>query len=180
LLRATVLVETKGETARPSDAAFDQLERVEVSGLTRCHESRLLSEAAAEAAKDLGELRNRYAHARGKNPPADAREAVRLLDALVTDTVSVMKKLGLPDESPEGAPRKSHRPGGHPDPCSISLRRQRKTSRSRGTVAWRRDAQVQDVPRGFYAFPSKMDKKWTSSPLSEPAVPLTYCWSWWS
>ena len=105
MFRASVLVDIKGKTERPSDGAFDQLERVEVSGLTRfLNESHLLSNAAAKAAKDLGELRNGYAHARGKNPPADAREAVRLLDALVTVTVSVMKNLGLPAEPPDGGP----------------------------------------------------------------------------
>lgn len=105
MFRASVLVDIKGKTERPSDGAFDQLERVEISGLTRfLNESQLLSNAAAKAAKELSELRNGYAHARGRNPPADARDAVRLLDALVTDTVSVMKNLGLPAEAPGVGP----------------------------------------------------------------------------
>jgi hypothetical protein len=98
LLRTAVLVEKAGETHRPSDAAFDQLEYVEVSGLTRfLKESGLLSGEAMKATLALGTLRNKYAHARGKNPPADAIEALKLLDALIADTVAVWKNLPQPE-----------------------------------------------------------------------------------
>ena len=69
VFRASVLVERNGRSERPDENAFDQIERVEVSALTNfLWKSSLLSDDAASAAKKLGELRNSYAHARGKNP----------------------------------------------------------------------------------------------------------------
>lgn len=105
LLRASVLVESAGNTHRPDDDAFNQLERVETSGITRfLNKAGLLSDASAKAAKALGELRNDYAHARGKDAPADARKAILLLDELVGGTVSVLPKLGVVAAAPAPAP----------------------------------------------------------------------------
>lgn len=82
----------------PSEAAFDQLERVEVGGLVRfCKEAGLLCAGSARAAADLGELRNKYAHARGKQPKEDALAAIKLLHAIVEDTVSVFKEYDIKD-----------------------------------------------------------------------------------
>jgi len=96
--RAAVRVEKDGTAQRPTEAAFDQLERVEVSGIVRfLKEAGLLGDAAAKAAKNLGELRNDHAHARGKDPEADAVKAITWLHAVVEDTVSVFKHFDIKD-----------------------------------------------------------------------------------
>ena len=51
----------------------------------------MISDEAAKAADKLGQLRNGYAHARGKDAPKDAIKAIKLLHVLVEDTVSVFK-----------------------------------------------------------------------------------------
>ena len=92
VMRASVLVEREGHAHRPKEAAFDQLERVEVSGIVRfLKDAELLSDEAAKACGELGILRNRYAHARGKDPEKDAIEAIRQLHTLVEGTVSLFK-----------------------------------------------------------------------------------------
>ena len=92
VMRASVLVEREGHAHRPKDAAFDQLERVEVSGIVRfLKDAELLSDKAAEASGKLDGLRNKYAHARGKDPEKDALEAIKQLHTLVEGTVSVFK-----------------------------------------------------------------------------------------
>jgi hypothetical protein len=48
-----------------------------------------LSERGLKAADDLGQLRNKYAHARGKSSEADALRAMNLLHTLVEETVHV-------------------------------------------------------------------------------------------
>ena len=91
-LRASVLVKKGDKIQSPESKAFDQFERVDVSGIARfLNSAGILSDEAAKAAKDLGELRNSYAHARGENPEADAVNAIKLLHALIDDTVSVFK-----------------------------------------------------------------------------------------
>jgi hypothetical protein len=98
VLRAAVLVEKEGKAQRPDDKAFDQLERVEVGGIARfLTEAGLLSEEAGKAAADLGQLRNAYAHARGKNPEYDATKAITWLHAVVENTVSVFKNHEMKD-----------------------------------------------------------------------------------
>ena len=95
-LRASVLVQKKGSASIPSDQAFDQFERVEVNGIVRfLKEADILSADAARAAEDLSQLRNKYAHARGKASPDDAIKSVKLLHILVEDTVSVFKDLEI-------------------------------------------------------------------------------------
>lgn len=91
-LRAVVAVEKDGTLTRPTPKAFDQLERVDASGIVRfLKEAGILSDEAAKASADLGELRNKYAHARGKAAKQDAVEAIRLVQKLVDDTVSMFK-----------------------------------------------------------------------------------------
>lgn len=98
IFRASVLVERNGTTARPSAGALDQFERVEINGIVRfLKETELLSADAAKAADGLGQLRNQYAHARGKKPDADALEAIKLLHTLVEGTVSVFKNFAIKD-----------------------------------------------------------------------------------
>ena len=45
----------------------------------------------------LGELRNKYAHARGQASKRDAVKAITLLQTLVDDTVSVFKDFEIKD-----------------------------------------------------------------------------------
>ena len=98
VLRASVLVEKDGKPQRPADVAFDQLERVEVNGIVRfLKEAELLSADSAKAARTLGELRNQYAHARGKKPQRDALKAIKLLHTLVEGTVSMFKDFEIKD-----------------------------------------------------------------------------------
>jgi hypothetical protein len=88
--RASVLLQRAGPPQRPSDAALDQLERIEMSGIVHfLKEAELLSAEAAKAAESLGQLRNQYAHARGKTPQPDALKAIKLLHTLVEATVAV-------------------------------------------------------------------------------------------
>jgi hypothetical protein len=92
VLRASVLIERDGNVEHPSDAAFDQMEYVDARGIVQfLRRAQLLDDDAAKAAIGLGELRNRYAHARGKKPAEDALEAIKLLDAIVSGTVSALK-----------------------------------------------------------------------------------------
>jgi hypothetical protein len=92
LFRSSILVEKNGQVRRPDEVAFNQFEHIEVSGIVRfLGNAELLSNEAIKAAVKLGELRNRYAHARGQDPQKDALDAIRLLHALVEDTVSVFK-----------------------------------------------------------------------------------------
>ena len=74
LLRASVLIQKSGVPTIPTAKAFDQFERVEISGIVRfLKEAEVLSGDAAKAATDLLQIRNDYAHARGKASKEDAR-----------------------------------------------------------------------------------------------------------
>jgi len=98
VLRASVLVQKLGLAKIPSEKAFDQFERVEVNGIVRfLKEADVLSAEAAKAAKDLAEIRNDYAHARGKASNVDAIKAIKLLHVLVEDTVSMFKDFEIKD-----------------------------------------------------------------------------------
>jgi hypothetical protein len=88
LLRGSLLVGSGEEASRPSDVAFNQLERVEVSGIVGfLKEAGLLSGDGAKASRKLGELRNAYAHARGRDPKADAVKALTYLQAILEATM---------------------------------------------------------------------------------------------
>ena len=107
LLRASVHVQgADGKVLRPASEAFDQLERVDASALVRFLKAAgLIDDACKKAALDLGELRNKYAHARVKGQPQDAAAAIGLLQTLVEATVSVfrdfeLKPGGLTPKSP--------------------------------------------------------------------------------
>ncbi|MDD5734561.1 MAG: hypothetical protein PHQ39_03720 [Methanothrix soehngenii] len=96
VLRNSVSIEKDEKNQRPSEAAFDQLERVEVFGIVNfLNEAGLLSKDAATAARELGALRNAYAHSRGKDSEKDAIEAIKYLHAIVEDTVSIFKGFDL-------------------------------------------------------------------------------------
>ena len=82
----------------PESTAFDQFERVDVSSIIRfLKEAGILSKEAAKAAKDLIELRNDYAHARGKDRKKHAKEAIQRLHTLIEDTVSAFKDFEIKD-----------------------------------------------------------------------------------
>ncbi|MBI3960906.1 MAG: hypothetical protein HY328_19010 [Chloroflexi bacterium] len=98
VFRTSVLIQKGGLAQLPSDTAFDQLERVEVNGIIRfLKEADLLGAEAAKAGDSLSQLRNQYAHARGKAPQSDALKAIKLLHTLVEDTVSVFKEFEIRD-----------------------------------------------------------------------------------
>ena len=98
VLRASVRLEKDGVIHIPQDKAFDQLEYVEVAGIIRfLKEAELIAANPAKAAEDLGKLRNRYAHARGKNPDRDALEAIKLLHSLIEGTVSMFNEFEIKD-----------------------------------------------------------------------------------
>lgn len=97
-LRATVLVAKDGRAETPGDVAFDQLERVESMGLVGFLEKAgVLEPDAAKAARKIVELRNAYAHARGKNPDADAGKAIAHLQTIVEGTVSMFRDFEIRD-----------------------------------------------------------------------------------
>jgi hypothetical protein len=97
-LRESTLVSIDGAATRPSEEAFDQLERVDVSAIVRfLNKAKLLTDEAKRAAEDLVVLRNQYAHARGKNPQRDALEAIRRLHVLLEGTVSILKDYQIVD-----------------------------------------------------------------------------------
>ncbi len=92
LLRHSVLVTGGGQTRQPTDEAFDQLERVDSSAIVRfVNKTGLLSDRARRAADNLIQLRNKYAHARGTSPQADALDAIKQLHDVVEGTVSLLR-----------------------------------------------------------------------------------------
>lgn len=98
LLRASVFVQKDSQITRPMDAAFDGLDylgaRNLVEFLGKCA---VLEDDAQKAAWKLQALRNRYAHAKGEKPEADAINAIKLLHVIVEDTVSVFRKFEMKD-----------------------------------------------------------------------------------
>lgn len=91
-LRAAIHVQTRTGTVRPSETAFDQLEHVDIASLTRFISAcGIISDDTQRAADKLVQIRNKYAHARGKNPQSDALKAIEHLHAIVDGTVSVFK-----------------------------------------------------------------------------------------
>jgi hypothetical protein len=92
LLRQSVLVLDEEQTKQPSDEAFDQLERVDSSAIIRfVNKAGLLNDGARKAAEYLIQLRNKYAHARGTSPKADALDAIKHLHDVVEGTVSLLR-----------------------------------------------------------------------------------------
>jgi hypothetical protein len=92
LMRASVLVQTSSGPQTPPTVAFDQLERIQISGVIRfLNEANLLSEEAKNAAIGLTEMRNKYAHARGMSPQSDSLKAIEQLHLMVENTVSMFK-----------------------------------------------------------------------------------------
>jgi len=98
MLRESTLVSIDGTAERPSEEAFDQFERADVSAIVRfLNKAKLLTDEAKKAAEDLVGLRNQYAHARGKNPQRDALEAIKNLHVLLEGTVSILKDYQIVD-----------------------------------------------------------------------------------
>ena len=93
ILRGSVLVRSgTTEATQPDTKAFDQFERIDVSGLARfLLEANIIEKAAWEALDALFQLRNKYAHARGKAAEADALKAINHLHTFVDLTTSVLK-----------------------------------------------------------------------------------------
>jgi len=94
-LRAAVLIKKGNQVRSPDSTAFDQFERLDVSSIARfLNKAELLSDRAFKAADSLGQLRNSYVHARGKDPKEDAISAIKMLHMLIEDTVSIFKDFG--------------------------------------------------------------------------------------
>lgn len=108
VFRKSVLIRKNGNIERPTEVVFDQMERVEAIRFTDfLAKAGLLEAAAVEAVRKLAELRNKYAHARGKNPQADAADAIKMLHTLVDGTVSVFKDFEIKEGRfvPKAPPR---------------------------------------------------------------------------
>lgn len=98
IVRHSVSINANGNLSTPTPKAFDQLEHVDIRSLINfCAECGLLPEKAKSAAGKLGELRNKYAHARGPNPEVDALRAVGFLHEVIDQTVSVFKMFDMRD-----------------------------------------------------------------------------------
>jgi hypothetical protein len=96
VLRTHVMIEKDGKTISPDADAFDKLEYIDISKIVEfLRATELLSEDAAKAATDLIRIRNKYAHARGKNENDDALKAIKYLHKIVDDTVSIFKGIDL-------------------------------------------------------------------------------------
>jgi hypothetical protein len=91
LLRQTIMIsKDEGDPVKPTDKAFDQLERVDMGSLVRfCKETALFDHPTSDAVTALYELRNRYAHGRGRDAPRDSLRAIGLVHLLVEATVSI-------------------------------------------------------------------------------------------
>jgi len=94
-LRAAVLIKKGNQVRSPDSTSFDQFEHLDVSSIARfLNKAELLSDRAFKAADSLGQLRNSYVHARGKDPKEDAISAIKMLHMLIEDTVSIFKDFG--------------------------------------------------------------------------------------
>ena len=91
VLRQTIMISKDDrDPVKPTDKALDQLERVDMSSLVRfCKETGLVDHPTSDAVVALYELRNRYAHGRGKDAAKDSLRAIVLVHRLVEATVSI-------------------------------------------------------------------------------------------
>lgn len=90
VIRAVVMVRRGDEAKTPSESAFTQLERIDSRSLIQfLRQTGTFTDKVKKAAIDLGDLRNNYAHARGKNPEADALTAIKLLHEIVDSTIAM-------------------------------------------------------------------------------------------
>jgi hypothetical protein len=97
--RASILTYKAGTAIIPPEEAFEQFERVDVSGISRfLKKAGVLTEEGEKAAHKLSELRNGYAHARGKEPATDAVTAIKHLHELIESTVSVFKDFEITEK----------------------------------------------------------------------------------
>ncbi len=101
LLRQTIMIsKDDGEFVKPTDSAFDQLERVDMSSLVKfCKETGLINPETSTAVTSLYELRNKYAHGRGKNAAKDSLKAIDWVHELVEATVSIKSEFEFVDGS---------------------------------------------------------------------------------
>ena len=91
-LRRSLMVRGAEGIAQPTEDAFEQLERVDTRSLTAfLLKTGAIDSDTSAAARRLADLRNDYAHARGKAPEQDAEKAIRELHTVVYGTVSVFQ-----------------------------------------------------------------------------------------
>lgn len=92
IMRNNVYTVDENVVSKPSDKAFDQLERVDIRSITNfLAEAKLIELDVKTAAINLSDLRNQYVHARGQNPEKDALKAITHLQKIVDETVSILK-----------------------------------------------------------------------------------------
>ena len=107
VLRAALRIVVGAAVQVPSAAALDRLEYVEVSAIARfLSRVGLITDDGEKAAERLQQLRNAYAHARGKDPQGDALQAIKKLHELIEGSVSVFKTYDIRDGKlvPKAAP----------------------------------------------------------------------------
>jgi hypothetical protein len=88
--KASLRVEVDGSVKMADNDARIELEGVGAKAISLfLIHAGVLDSSLKKPLRELGELRNAYAHASGKNPQADAEAAMRHLHAIVNRTVSV-------------------------------------------------------------------------------------------
>lgn len=92
LLRISLLLRKKDKWTFPSDEQAALIDRIEINDIRELLiKSEVIEERLRKPFQKLSELRNKYAHATGKNPQVDAKLAIDYLHEIVEGTVSVFK-----------------------------------------------------------------------------------------
>lgn len=92
LLRISLLLRKKDKWTFPSDEQAALIDRIEINDIRELLiKSEVIEEKLRKPFQKLSELRNKYAHATGKNPQVDAKLAIDYLHEIVEGTVSVFK-----------------------------------------------------------------------------------------
>ncbi len=92
ILCASIKIEKNGKVDTPKNEVIEKLEQVEVFRIAKLLlKAELLSKETFKAVDSLVQLRNKYAHARGRESQTDALNAIKLLHQVVEGTVSVLK-----------------------------------------------------------------------------------------
>ena len=96
IFTTSVLVISDGQATSPNDTAIKDLESFGAKEMCEfLIHAGVLDQKLRPAFKDLGELRNKYAHAGGKKPKQDASAAIAYLHTIVDGTVSILKDFNI-------------------------------------------------------------------------------------
>jgi hypothetical protein len=92
ILCASIKIEKDGIVETPENEVIEELEQIDVFRIAKLlRKTELLSRETFKAVDNLVQLRNKYAHARGREAQTDALNAIKLLHQVVEGTVSVFK-----------------------------------------------------------------------------------------